>query len=303
MAFFWNGQVFEWGRNHPAYQEAWGLDQSRIQIQVKVPWDERFQARDALLGTAHVAIAAGGEKYISRTTPHNLGFELEGQNLYAKAVTNVTGDVLDGSDPGGPPRFEKAVLTVLYEGLTYDIKEDAEIAIAGFPDESYLTRYVTKREVQSAQFLATQRGDWVWAEGPHGPGMGPGTPHAVFNTLPYRIPRAEIQWIWHQVPKEAIPRLVYAEMVGKTNDAPFDNDLYATETLEFLGASPEPIILPQEITPRAFNITVRALHYPKGINKFPDPADNQNFYRIMSKSGLAPVFELDDFRKLFRPPA
>lgn len=291
MGFSHNGIDFEFKGVHGPHKEAWATDNSRIDTQYVVPWSERWAARDALLGTAEVV--PGLVPFISRTMPH----VYPGTGLIARAVPSIEGEKGSedqDSDKGGPPRYDRAVLNVIYEAVSYDCLTDAEvIGEDDVPDESLLLRWVTVRESPATQFFSTKPGAWKWSEGTN-------SGKEVHTDIPLRIPKTEITIIWHQVPIAAYPAVLYRESIGKTNSDVFAGR--AAQTLELVSASPEHIRLPSGVQERAVNIALKMLHYPKGVNRFPDPRDDNAFRAVVGRGGTAPFTPMA-FASLMRPPA
>lgn len=286
--FNYGGVNFSYGRGVEGLREAWGPDNSRVTVTLYCDWDSRIDARDALLGTS--AMAAGPPAYISRTVPHSLDWA---PRLYARQITSVVPSAPDEElDADRRPRGQQAKLVVDYEPLPYPVLSDAALtAIAGFPDESYILRWVRKEKTDGMRFFSSRPGDWEWDE------MVPVKPVITAMSIP--LPRSDITYHWYQVPLEArTPFAIWEEAQGKTNDNIFDG--YAAQTLTFMGAKPQFFTFPNGTY--GVNVAMTFQYYPLGANKFPNPNANGAFQTIRRKDTVATrPYSTYDFGKLFRP--
>jgi hypothetical protein len=179
-----------------------------------VPWSSVANAVEDFLGYASViANPAGGgspnNAYISRTTPHAMpGFFQPSMLpfLYATKITSIEGKGHNAGRAAGTIKsndvttYDQALLTVVYESLTYDVLDDTDpdiIGTTGFPDESNLTRFVTILPKSNSQYLSLSKGNFKWVGG-------------TTNNTPVLFPPGKIitnwdlMFRWHGVPIEAV---------------------------------------------------------------------------------------------------
>src|SRR4051794_89898 len=87
-------------------------DQGRATRQWYIPWEQGRDALEDLLGFSTVEVA-GGTKYISRVSPHEMpGYE---GFYYAASMPRVEGDIPAGKDGKEVGQFDEAKTTVVYE--------------------------------------------------------------------------------------------------------------------------------------------------------------------------------------------
>ncbi len=142
-------------------------ENSRLTMLYRVAWDDRFDARLALLGGVTFQPGVPQYGYLSRTIPHSYAHE-DGW-LFCKSV-NMSPEV--PRDPDGPEmKFEYAKLQAIYEGMFYEIIEDSEVpSPLGFPDEAgepltvptvgfgFLPRYVIRQPPRCKNTVKSVKG-------------------------------------------------------------------------------------------------------------------------------------------------
>lgn len=324
-----------------------------------VDWFDQIEAVQDFLGYARV-ISTGQQYpnpsgYISRTTPMPFPFYLEQfilgdtrQNpkyaMYCTKINRVQGIGINvaaelknfqgparvfsfTNDFNGMPlaSYGKARMELGFESLPYDVLEDTDSAILGsqgFPDESLLTRYVTKTSGVSGDYVSINYGLMQYAEGANVFSIVPFSPGKILVT-------GDLHFRWELVPKEAVPsQLVDPTLLdgspaiggqaaiefclGRVNDSTFAG--FDAGTLLLMSASITPIRGP--LNRRLFSVEYTMKFKPQGHHKYFGPeSKNPNtggFIEIstdgfthtinsMTPDGVH-VFDVADFHWLFRPP-
>ncbi len=151
--------------------------------------------------------------------------------LYATSLDGIQGKgKIDSYDNGGVAQYKKAEISLGYEALTYIIKTDAEMINAGYvfpqtigsPDESFMSRYVTKFRQPTAEYLQLPFGALKWVQqksvvDPPGLVSVPGGTVGVIQAA------QEVTYTWHMVP--SVPVGVKTQ-IGTVNSSPFDFGQY-----------------------------------------------------------------------------
>ncbi len=255
----------------PSY--TFGPGNTRVEKTYRVSWNDRVEFVRAILGYSKIGNRTDPldhrKTYVSRFIPHSIadfispvGVDFRNRPttpiwLYATNVTRFNGVGPIGTyDPiGQTPRYTWAMITVMYESLTYRVRsnndmllddineqvaigvpEDAAIANA-YIDESKLTRNVTHVLKPSAEFLQLPRGYMKIVDYAVGPtfrtGPGVGTIRLVSSI--------EIIYTWHAVP--FVPDvLLGGKMVGRVNGTAFTDGIttYNPGTLLLLSVDMKP---------------------------------------------------------------
>jgi hypothetical protein len=312
-----------------------GQDNTRITVTYKCKWELRFEAVIGLLGdtkyvrstgvvSSDTGIAHTG--YLSRKNPHrwieDFYYDPNGRTsfLYCKAISRVAGETaqiplasqglvlnrndgnvyINSTSPEAVDQpFVNAIITAVYEGLPYEIKEDRDPDIidptVNVPDESRLRRYVEygepevhatlKKGLGSAYQYATPSLNGTPPSNMKGVGVGrlvykeiggatwwvPGdrSVPARIVTMGKLYPWHEISipYTWHHIPRENAPLGIAFNMVNKINETAFD--IFPRFTLMLTKVSPKSIRLPSG--KRGWNITYVFKHNPRGWHKEIDP--------------------------------
>ena len=140
-------------------------DNVRVQRIFDCDWTDRQTFADKLLGYPEIKTSSGGVKYISRLTPHfhEDFLNASGQKwIFATKVTRIEGIGFRSKSSEDIAAYETARLTLMYESVTYEVLEDADVKIADVPDESSLRRYVTRTLRPYSEFLTTRPGTLKW---------------------------------------------------------------------------------------------------------------------------------------------
>lgn len=287
-----------------APDESYSLNNSRVVLTYQVPYSERYEARNALLGDNEVISDGASGYFVSRTTPHPMPFLpekfrsiLNAEAMYAVALVSMKGVAINDTLQG-LPQYAHARLTVAYEFVPYDVFPDdhPELSLAtGRPDESSLVRYVSREEEDAARFLAYRQGSWIFLDGPN-------ANRACAQEVPLLLPVTNLTYIWHHVPYAGIPLDIYSSLKGKSNSIPFDG--HTVETCVFNGAAIK--MTRQHHGRRTADVHIKISHFPNGANKFPDPNDN-NTFRSIGRTIAGPAtlkpHPPADLHALFRPNA
>lgn len=302
--------------------------------------------------TVENAGVSGGKqhRYISRTLPHNLPnkthlyvqgiptikrtvFDIDfniandiGLPAEGATVTNVTGGFFDGT---ALPIYKIAEMTLQYVMPTFKIKSDNAIVsddttlgnpYLGFPDEGYAisrgyrtySRYISRYIKRSGRMQTIPRGllrDNTAEKRP------------ILEAVAINENVATFEYIWHQVPDDALPELTWVQAQNSVNQYDFDGR--PAGTLLFSGdpeVTPEPnpitgqmlnsvkytfhsfLLLDKDETPEA----VRGHNYIRRLVAVGDPAVYKLKVVKMTSDGLGVlpgtvIFPDFDFQKLFRP--
>lgn len=258
-------EYYEAAQDSPVY--VFTSQGSRAERTFIVAWAQRDTFVKGILGFPTIQYTSGMEdrafsSYVGRVVPNALPdiFEpigsdsrgrVPGNWLYATQVSKMVGlepTGLLGED--GVAEYNWAVVTVLYEGLTYKVKTDNELvaespwlnagswsgepnpAPLGLPWEFFLERYVTRTAKPTAEFLNLGRGKMYWVI----PDADPVIPFAEATSI--LVPGVEYVYTWHQVP--FLPRAAKLH-IGKVNRDWFDPDnegRFETGGSEFNGFTP-----------------------------------------------------------------
>lgn len=244
---------------------------SRAERTFRVPWAKKDAFVRGMLGFPRIKNTKPGQPdniaYVSRALPQPFPGVKDPNGdeewLYATAVTRLEGaGPLGTLDDSGVTEYEYAIVTVQYESLTYKLMTDEELDEAalgpGFPDESYLLRYVTRVTKPSAEYVTLPRGAmrWYLPEDPDyvagaaadraasraGAARTAKMPSVDFANARL-VPSTEIVYTWHQVP--FIPKAIEAgtkTYVGCVNKNAFGDQHrnYAPGTLLLLSAELKP---------------------------------------------------------------
>ena len=299
-------------------------DGSRAVRTLFVPWDEIQGLAENFLGHPSVQRGGGG-KFIQRVTPHavrTVNF-LGKSYLYATRIQRVEPWGLDDAftvDPFSGQRdtrttdyeakYGLAKVQIVYETLTYDVKEDNEITqTAGKPDESYLERYVTRIFQPSAEHLPLPTGLYEWTVAPLGNISG--SPGKL-------VPKYDVNVTWHHVPVEAIGSVLLNPdaasfpldlAIGTVNNAVFMG--CAAGTLLLAAAELKPVR--SAIGERIYDVVYRMSYFRETHQKILRVTGTPKVvsYREITADGVTnlvtmaagkSIYDWTDFRLLFRVP-
>lgn len=185
-------------------------DATECERNILVDWGGLPQAAHDFLGFPLI-LGSPGNPYLSRVTPHTFPEvqDLSGSPyLYCTQFTSAApwGIPLGANSDVTQPAAMRSVNNVavyryarvqlLYETLTYNVKEDSQITqTAGVPDESNLERYVTKVVRPAASYLTLPPGAFKMVTS--GTPAAPGQPGRI-------TPGYDVDITWHQVPEAAV---------------------------------------------------------------------------------------------------
>lgn len=228
------------------------------QVQIAVRWDDTFDFMQWAFGTTTV-VGEGTQKKLSRSLPLLCQWTSHQFLTELSKVLAVGADipVKDPPDPGDPtpgdpydngiwfadPFFDNwfwmngaVIYQASFGNRNYRLLTDAEVDAKGLISpggyRNELHRYVTR------SFLPVYRERRV--------------PNYIFETdeaNPVPIPEVgfipddgyiDYEYVWRQIPLDAIPHKAMAECNGKVNDAPFDTgytNKFTKETFLFVGVS------------------------------------------------------------------
>lgn len=325
--------------------EMWAADASRAVRQYVIDGRAllRFQAARDLLGYSFLDVTPAGQWFVGRVTPHPLGYRnLAGDFfLYAQSVpqTRELGPGAPDSTYSDLAGYPRAVLTVDYRTLTYDVKEAAAVkassgTLAGYPDEgtallnagSVLTattlaqiaggaavpqltagRYITRQFRPGGRYLVLRSGMMQYVDGS---ATGPHVP--VPEGTPLRVPHVLASYTWHQVPVAGYPARAALNGLGTINQAAFDG--WPAQTMLLTDATPRPYrdafgnrTLDVEykflILP---NVSRDGTNTPRGHNWIlrTDLGNRRMDYVQVTSDGTAngtPPYRLSPYENLFRP--
>lgn len=294
----------------PKMASKWSMEGASLNITYRTAWEDRFTARNVLLGSVVAATFPPNFLYLQREAPHAY---IEGEGwLYAKEVS---------IDPEAtrPPtgvyvNAECATLRVDYTSYRFNLLTDAEIVGAGgYPDEATLKRYVRIPPPKPKdRVYAAKGGVWKWVDRTTRIRVAAGPP-AVFEIgpapvvdgtfIPYTETEQSITWMW--VPVKNIPWSAIAACKNCCNDNPPASAtplffVWPDQTVIFKDHSWEEITLPGGIP--GVNITYLFAHKPNGANYFPDPDRGFSFHGIIAADGSTRrPYQKAIFENLFRP--
>ena len=315
-------------------------DGSRVITTILVPWDQRFQAAQDILGFPQVEYT-GEVWFVSRKTPRayspftvaNLGLA---PFLYATQILRVDPIGLPeavaefGQNPGlgdfpnseNPPDWLLARMQVMYETLYYDIVADGLMPqYQGGPDEASLQRYISPYVYPSGDSISVPVNTFKFV--PVSPTVGT----AVVPGVPPRY-RVFHEWvlIWESVPKLAIGSLLINpaaatftidKSLGHVNSLPFPSSgptQCPPGTLLLTACNPTPIRSP--FGDRLFRVEFRFKYFNFGTDVNGNAIGHQhyvnndnNYYEITTTGTTNFVNQTDgvsyynwyDFNTMFRP--
>lgn len=280
------------------FRESFSPDGAQVEVWYECDWDDRYKARNALLGQHRSA----GFGNINRTAPHFL--TLPGSSFRGYATVNMeqSAPVVSDDAPLNTPRGLACRFHCLYKPLPFKVT-------SGIADESTLDRWVKKDRVSSTRILTMRGAEWVWGDeanfalpekGRRGPASGDVALH---------LPKVDITWTWFNVPDGYVPVNVYDNNCGKVNSETFidgiDGMEYPPYTLLFLGARPTRHLFHDGTW--VWDIAINAVFNRLTWFKVPDPLSSPLAFReIVRNAPTLPVapagrlYEAFDFADLFR---
>lgn len=328
------------------FEESFSPNQPSVRITYDVSWAERWKFCKSLLGWSELKEdPVTGKRYISRSLPYgyrgslvNVVLNSEGETaflpwLYATKIENMIGTGPSGVGPSGEPLYDRAEITISFEPLHHRIREDSAMIKLGhviqtedpffpIPDESFLSRYVTRFLRPVVESREIPLGRWKWAEGAM-QGNWSGSP------LRQTVSFLEVVYIWRQVPSAkprdvagppsyAVPKAVPLAL-GAVNKTLFDG--FGPGTLQLTSVIVSPYRWLENYyyadiiyTCKYFNAKQPSsgLEYnpPKGHNYFlhTPTKDDGSFeafeYRLATHDGNETGIRVNrefEFRDLFRP--
>lgn len=307
-----------WTPNTGGIEMAFAPDNSRITGPLQIDWDDVDVARKTFLGYATVEqddVTRWVERhnplpYFDSVTPARYGAD---PWLFATSISRVEGLGPDGETSEGGPDYLMARAWTVFTPVTYGILTDAEMRalpsdLGGQPDESNLARYV------SGPYWGPYSRQVTLRRGMMKSILGGGTGETV-NTIAEGIarpePGAEITYIHHLLPLEAVPFQAIANAMGKVNDAEFDG-IFPAETLlvespnlkHYISPAGLPVVdlqLRFKFLPRTDISGVSRgwnwlLTYVKGSSTY-----DYRKYTVDGEVAGSTSFETTDLKLLFRP--
>lgn len=290
----------------------------------------------------------GQHRYISRVLPHRFpgkehlivqgisnikrqAFDIDftiadsvGLPADGGVITNITGNATDGT---GLPIYKLAELTLQYVMPTFKIKTDEQVygedvPYYGYPDEGqaiangYRThsRYISRYIKRSGKMQTLPRGllrDNTAEKRP------------ILEAIAINEAVSTWEYIWHQVPDDALPEVAWTLAQNTVNSVEFDGR--PPGTLLFAG-DPEVHPEPNPFTGQMLNSVKYTFHSFMLTDQDETPAAirGHNYVRRLVRTGAGPtyvyklkvvkmtsdgvgtlpgtvIFPDFDFRKLFRP--
>jgi hypothetical protein len=204
----------------------------------KVNWDERFTARNRILGFSTRQI--GGTAFINRWLPeyHPEATDMVAVHVHTRPVAWRSRKIVSTVDgPKKISKFQYALIDVTYESVKYNVLGNSEVNHEWERNLIYEAR-------ESAEYQSVPAGNLFW---PNGNTSQP-IPVGAGKIVSFR----EMTWTWKQVPWEGLNRVLLRDSQGKVNKTVFvgppwvANDdgtqvlgeSYAAGTLLLLSAQP-----------------------------------------------------------------
>lgn len=322
-------QYDELSEGSPMYAFANGA--SRCERTYLCRWEDRDAFVKLLVGFSRISNVQGGvapfDTYVLRKIPDGCpditspSTETTRTWLWCTQVSQVRGvEPLGYNDPiTQVPVYQYALVTAVYEGLTYKVVHDADMPL-NVPDgadpidkpyEWYCNRYVTRVIRPHVEYIALARGKFSWV--PVAGEAGSGGPVDYASSVLQSS--KEIVYTWHQVPFVPEAARTY---IGTVNRYTFydSTESYDPGTLMYTHCE----IKPYRAASGGFvhDIQYRLKHFEPqpgiGHNYFlrfipPDKLRYQKMTHngnedLVPRSGSAasdgiPVFRYSDFKDLF----
>lgn len=273
----------------PEIRSEYSQEAASLDLTLRCNWDLRKDARAALLGGTEYMKPPGSQfGYLSRTLPHR--YEDEEDWLWCKRVPVEPEISREDAGPGTGPGALYAIFRAHYEARPYELLDDADVIVAGFPDESSLKRFISRPPHRSKdRTLLTKGGGWKWVD----------NNRTIPTAIPITINESEFTLVWHQIPIANIPWTAITDLWACTNSLTFNN--YTAGKLVFIDVA-------FKECPRLTDGTLAVdIHYtfakkPKGANFFPDPDRSYRFFEVVAADGSGnKPHTAGDYRSLFRP--
>lgn len=266
------------------------------------PWSDWPFFVQGMVGYSTLTQKAG-KYYIHRVRPD--AYPLVKTNgttwLMAREVTSVEGRTPTGWQADTAlGLYATARVNISYESVSYKLLSDDEMLSNqgqqgknGNPDESFLTRYVTRTLAPTGEYLQLPRGTHQW--------LSDGA--IADQSLGRIINKYDLVYTWHEVP--CLPSAVWSAL-GQINSTVFDG--FAVETLYLLAIEVKPYRLVSGDS--VYDITYRMRYFEpetgKGHKYFLRYAGSSLFYdkpfHLDQFAVSHFVFESSDFHLLFQEP-
>lgn len=281
-----------------------GKDNSRQTVVYWVPWADRNIAKILLLGNATLTSSFDSKPYFHRDLPHTIPWEGGNGWLYASTVTKTEHRTQKEQGASGGPTYERAYLSVTYEGLPYEVATDLEAYNSGYAtvDESGMRRFVSIVPDYKTRMLLTERGSYEWADLTN-PTIGQTPRRVMYSKQPLPLNEIEYTITWHQIPYANIPWTAIEEGCNSSNQYAYGpGNRWGVGKMLFRGLATQPKLgwLPSGV--RSADLAYKFTYQKSGVNSFPDPKFG-NVLRPVVRPGTPAhyPFEPYDHRLLFRP--
>jgi hypothetical protein len=209
------GVYYEIDSVNPGPRRTWGASNSRTVITARVRFEEAPQFVTDLVGRVSRE-AGGGTVQIRRVVPEVIPDFITPALQHCVMVDHV--DQGDNPDipgqgpaihgPTGWPRPRWVRYRCVFEGLPYLVNDDRS------PSTPELYRYVTRAVRSRAKEMRIPGGGWKTV--PAGV--------QIMHTEHVVVPFADVMYVWHRVPFDAIPRNALRNLEGKINSVNWDID-------------------------------------------------------------------------------
>jgi hypothetical protein len=309
--FGWSADWEErWG-SRSLHSDAIGQEGSSAVLVGVVPWGQRYNAVEQILGFHYVDRSVADEPILFRRPPIK---HPRWSWMTATKILNVTGLKPTGTESypqsktlGLLAAYEKAELTVMFETLPYRTHFPADVALA---DRKEYHRYVSFEYEPIEEVIMGQLGQMKFAEGATPTGI------AFPQTIGLIYPKLLIRMTWHMVPEDWIFNTTgnpinILDAVGKVNDDVWMG--YDAGTLRMkaprIVRKITPIGVPGEDVEFLYDVTLNLEFFqpPKGAvsayeghNLLPFRGDRQFYYATHDGTlGGTPIFASHDFDMIF----
>lgn len=291
---FW---IADLGADRPGIDSEYSDVDGTLNLNLRVAWEDRYAARDALIGKTEFVNTALQYGYLQRQLPHC--YTDESDMLWCRRVS-ILPEISREATPGvtgNVPGALYANLKARYETRPYELLEDGDVfGENGFPDEGQLTRYVSFPAPKSKSRVGRGSvGAWKFDGDPAGLVLPEGIP-IIQNDIEQVV-------VWHRVPRANVPILQMLSLKGHANGSIFMGRPVGTLVYSDWSWQLCPRVFPEgEIAVDVYHVFVDC---PNGANYYPDSRRGDGYRKVVAAdgSGRQPYPEDGDFRFLFRPVA